>query len=59
MTFDRLAAEQQAELDARRRRALTPAAKRLAEELWPDRSWPGVRGLPVLVVRPAPGADAD
>ncbi|MFJ2835541.1 MULTISPECIES: hypothetical protein [Nocardia] len=47
--MDRIQAERQAELESRRRRALTPAAKRLAEELWPDRTWPGVRGLHVVV----------
>ncbi len=58
MTFDRFAAERQAELDARRRRALTPAARRLAERLWPDRSWPTVRGPQVLVTLPI-SRDAD
>ncbi|GAD84721.1 hypothetical protein [Nocardia asteroides] len=47
--MDRIDAERQAELEARRRRARTPAAKRLAEEPWPDRSWPRVAGLHVVV----------
>ncbi|MFB7877450.1 MULTISPECIES: hypothetical protein [unclassified Nocardia] len=47
--MDRIDAERQAELEARRRRAHTPAAKRLAETLWPDRAWPRVGGLHVLV----------
>ncbi|MFC4372986.1 hypothetical protein ACFO5K_02630 [Nocardia halotolerans] len=47
--MDRIDAERQAELEARRRRARTPAAKRLAETLWPDRVWPRVRGLHVAV----------
>ncbi|KAF0835693.1 MULTISPECIES: hypothetical protein [Nocardia] len=47
--MDRIDAERQAELEARRRRAKTPAAKRLAEVLWPDRVWPRARGLHVAV----------
>ncbi|MEV4156325.1 hypothetical protein AB0J48_25195 [Nocardia salmonicida] len=46
---DRIDAERLAEREARRRRAVTPAAKRLAEVPWPDRSWPTVRGLYVTV----------
>ncbi|WP_336087930.1 hypothetical protein [Nocardia sp. SSK8] len=49
--MDRIDAERQAELESRRRRAKTPAAKRLAETLWPDRSWPRVGGLHVVVER--------
>ncbi|GGN83300.1 hypothetical protein [Nocardia rhizosphaerihabitans] len=47
--MDRIDAERQAELESRRRRALTPAAKRLAEVPWPDRTWPRIRGLDVAV----------
>ncbi|MFC4124262.1 hypothetical protein [Nocardia rhizosphaerae] len=47
--MDRIDAERQAELEARRRRAKTPAAKRLAEVPWPDRTWVRVRGLDVAV----------
>ncbi|MDO3650721.1 hypothetical protein [Nocardia mangyaensis] len=47
--MDRIDAERAAELESRRRRAHTPAAKRLAEMLWPDRTWPRVRGLHVAV----------
>ncbi len=47
--MDRIDAERRAELESRRRRARTPAAKRLAEVPWPDRSWIRVRGLDVVV----------
>ncbi|MFE3546587.1 hypothetical protein ACFXK0_26795 [Nocardia sp. NPDC059177] len=49
MALDRIDAERQAELESRRRRARTPAAKRLAEVPWPDRSWPRVGGIHVVV----------
>jgi hypothetical protein len=47
--MDRIDAERLAEREARRRRAVTPGAKRLAEVPWPDRSWPMVRGIYVTV----------
>lgn len=46
---DRIDAQRAAERESRRRRAHTPAAKRLAETVWPDRSWPRVGGLEVVV----------